>query len=76
MRISESCAKCLYDRQRARCRNEEYLAQVKKLIEEREENDMVRYHQQKNMLAAICWKDSVRNCSEIAFHFCAGCFVF
>ena len=39
MRISESCAKCLYDRQRARCRNEEYLAQVKKLIEEREEND-------------------------------------
>lgn len=39
MRISESCAKCLYDRQRARCRNEEYLAQVKKLIEERGEND-------------------------------------
>ena len=39
MRIPESCAKCLYDRQRARCLNDEYLAQVKKLIEERKEND-------------------------------------
>ena len=39
MRIPESCAECLYDRQRARCQDEEYLAQVKKLIEERGEND-------------------------------------
>ena len=39
MRIPESCAKCLYDRQSARCRDEEYLARVKKLIDEREEND-------------------------------------
>ena len=39
MRIPESCAECLYDRQRARCQDEEYLAQVKKLIQERGEND-------------------------------------
>ena len=39
MRIPESCAECLYDRQIARCQDEEYLAQVKKLIEERGEND-------------------------------------
>ena len=39
MRISESCAKCLYDRQKARCQDKEYLVHVKKLIDERGEND-------------------------------------
>ena len=39
MRVSESCAKCLYDRQKARCGDDAYLALVRKIIEEREEND-------------------------------------
>ena len=33
MRISESCAKCLYDRQRGRTDNAEYLAKVKELLD-------------------------------------------
>ena len=39
MRISESCAKCLYDRQRKRIPDKDYLAEVRKLIENRSEND-------------------------------------
>lgn len=39
MRIIESCAKCLYDRQAKRCADQEYLAEVKKLLEERGEDD-------------------------------------
>ena len=35
MRISESCAKCLYDRQRGRTDNAEYLAKVKELLDNR-----------------------------------------
>ena len=31
MRISESCAKCLFDRQKDKTSNEEYLSQVKKI---------------------------------------------
>ena len=43
MRISESCAKCLYDRQKEKTDNEEYLAEVKKIIDERGENDTSPY---------------------------------
>lgn len=39
MRISESCAQCLYDRQRKRRPDEGYLAEVRKLIDTRGEND-------------------------------------
>jgi len=39
MKISESCANCLYDRQRARTQDEAYLAEVRRLLEERAEND-------------------------------------
>lgn len=39
MRIPESCAKCLYDRQRKRMPDAEYLAEVRALIEGRGEND-------------------------------------
>ena len=39
MKISESCAKCLYDRQRARMPDEDYLEEVRSLLEERGEND-------------------------------------
>ena len=39
MKISESCAKCLYDRQRARMPDEDYLKEVRSLLEERGEND-------------------------------------
>lgn len=43
MRISESCAKCLFDRQKDKTNNEEYLSQVKKIIDERGENDTSPY---------------------------------
>ncbi len=39
MRIPESCAKCLYDRQRRRMPDEGYLSDVRKLLEARGEND-------------------------------------
>ncbi|MBR4441971.1 MAG: DUF89 family protein [Clostridia bacterium] len=39
MRISESCAKCLYDRQRKRMPDEGYLSEVRALINSRGEND-------------------------------------
>ncbi len=39
MRIPESCAKCLYDRQRKRRPDEGYLAEVRALIDARGEND-------------------------------------
>ncbi|MBQ6959893.1 MAG: DUF89 family protein [Clostridia bacterium] len=39
MRIPESCAQCLYDRQRKRMPDEGYLAEVRALIEGRGEND-------------------------------------
>lgn len=39
MRIPESCAKCLYDRQSRRRPDGEYLSEVKAIIESRGEND-------------------------------------
>ncbi len=39
MRLTEKCAKCLYDRQKNRNPDEEYLSEVKRIIEERGEND-------------------------------------
>ena len=43
MRISESCAKCLYDRQRNKTDNAEYLAEIKALLDGRRENDTSPY---------------------------------
>ncbi len=43
MRISESCAKCLYDRQLNKTDNPEYLAEIKKLLDNRRENDTSPY---------------------------------
>ena len=43
MRISESCAKCLYDRQLNKTDNKEYLAEIKKLLDNRRENDTSPY---------------------------------
>ena len=43
MRISESCAKCLYDRQLNITDNKEYLAEVKELLDNRKENDTSPY---------------------------------
>ncbi|MCR5604747.1 MAG: ARMT1-like domain-containing protein [Lachnospiraceae bacterium] len=43
MRISESCAKCLYDRQLNKTDNKEYLAEIKELIDNRRENDTSPY---------------------------------
>ena len=43
MRISESCAACLYERQKAKTDNAEYLAEIKSLIDNRRENDTSPY---------------------------------
>ena len=43
MRISESCAKCLYDRQASRTDNAEYLAEIRELLEHRRESDTSPY---------------------------------
>ena len=40
MRIPESCAKCLYDRQKNRCPDEEYLKEVRRIIDQRSEDDV------------------------------------
>jgi uncharacterized protein with ATP-grasp and redox domains len=43
MRISESCAKCLYDRQLNKTDNEEYLAKIRELLDNRGEDDTSPY---------------------------------
>ena len=43
MRISESCARCLYDRQLNKTDNAEYLAEIKALLDNRSENDTSPY---------------------------------
>lgn len=43
MRIPESCARCMYDRQSHRVPDEEYLKRVKEIIDNREENDASPY---------------------------------
>ena len=43
MRISESCAKCLYDRQLNKTDNAEYLAEIKDLLDNRGEDDTSPY---------------------------------
>ena len=43
MRISESCAKCLYDKQANKTDNAEYLEEVKSILENRGEEDTSPY---------------------------------
>ena len=43
MRISESCAECLYERQKNKTDNAEYLAEIKQLIDNRREEDTSPY---------------------------------
>ena len=43
MRIPDSCATCLYDKQKRKTDNEEYLAEIKKLLDNRSENDTSPY---------------------------------
>ncbi len=43
MRIIESCAECLYSRQLQMTDNEEYLAEIKKIIDNRGEDDTAPY---------------------------------
>ncbi len=43
MRISESCAACLYDRQQNKTDNAEYLAEIKDLLDNRREDDTSPY---------------------------------
>ena len=43
MRISESCAECLYERQKNKTDNAEYLAEIKRVIDNRREEDTSPY---------------------------------
>ncbi|MCR5626503.1 MAG: ARMT1-like domain-containing protein [Lachnospiraceae bacterium] len=43
MRISDKCAKCLYDRQVSKTDNEEYLAEIRELLEKRGDSDTSPY---------------------------------
>ena len=43
MRISESCADCLYDKQARKTKNADYLAEIRKLLDERKETDTSPY---------------------------------
>ena len=43
MRITESCAECLYDRQKRLTENKEYLAEIKSIIDNRSEDDTAPY---------------------------------
>ena len=43
MRIIESCAECLYDKQAHRCSDSSYLAKVKEIIETRKPEDTSPY---------------------------------
>ena len=43
MRINECCAKCLYDRQKNKTDNAEYLAEIKALLDNRGEDDTSPY---------------------------------
>ncbi len=43
MRISESCARCLYDRQKEKTENPEYLAEIREILDNRKENDTSPY---------------------------------
>ena len=43
MRISDSCAKCLYDRQREKTDHAEYLSEIKNLLDHRGEDDTSPY---------------------------------
>ncbi|MBQ6035543.1 MAG: DUF89 family protein [Ruminococcus sp.] len=43
MRISQSCAECLYNRQKNKTDNTEYLAEIKSLLDNRKETDTSPY---------------------------------
>ena len=43
MRISDSCAKCLYDKQKNKTDHAAYLAEIKALLDNRKENDTSPY---------------------------------
>ena len=43
MRISQSCAECLYDKQRRKTDDSAYLAEIKELLDNRSENDTSPY---------------------------------
>lgn len=43
MRISESCARCLYDKQQHKTNNDQYLAEVKNILDGRSKDDTSPY---------------------------------
>ncbi len=43
MRVSENCARCLYDKQKRLTDDEEYLAEVRRIIDSRREDDTSPY---------------------------------
>ena len=56
MYISDRCAECLYDKQKARLDEEDYLREVRKLLNERRETDTAPYmvHQFNLLYEARC----------------------
>ena len=58
MYISDRCAECLYDKQKARLDEEDYLREVRKLLNERRETDTAPYmvHQFNLLYEARCGK--------------------
>ncbi len=43
MRISESCAACLYDKQKNKTNEEAYLSEIRNLLDNRKETDTSPY---------------------------------
>ncbi len=43
MRISQNCAECLYERQKKKTDNAEFLAEIRSLLDNRKENDTSPY---------------------------------
>ena len=43
MRISESCAACLYDKQKNKTDDEEYLSEIRSILDNRKETDTSPY---------------------------------
>lgn len=72
MRISESCARCLYDKQLHITDNPEYLAEIRNILDNRDENDTSPYMvylfhktQVKYFGAGVSYKDIKRKYNDL-----------
>ena len=69
MRISDSCAKCLYDRQAEKTDNAEYLAEIKSLLDNRGENDVAPYMAHLFNQVHIKYFGTIADYSDIKKHY-------